>query len=191
MDYYKDRFKQEDLKIHKLQLEGIHPSGKEYYEHDDIVYEGEAPTGQTSTRLLGCLVNEGIVPALEDEEVGTILDSKDTLKRNREDMGSFQDRLRDELYFLGMLEPGAEEPSEIRDELIQTINELKSVVDENRKKKDILIKHAEFHLGYQEYLALLTDVNKTIEQLYIKKFKRSKPSIIKKKPAEREVLKVN
>lgn len=181
---YKERFRLEDMQCNKLQMEGIIPSGKEYYEHDDTVFEGELPVGSLSSRLLGALVNEGIVPSLDDDEV----DQQKESKRPREDSFVLQDRLREELTFLGLCQPTEEEPSEIKDELVETINELQRVVAENRKKKDALAKIAELHLGYQEYQSLLLEANKAVEQAYIKKFKRTKPSIIKKKPTEREVI---
>ena len=55
-------------------------------------------------------------------------------------------------------------------------------IEENRQRKTRLKEVAESHMGYQEYCTLLNDIDKSIEQAFLSRFKASsKPKLFQKK----------
>jgi hypothetical protein len=189
--HYKELFKKDDLKLARLIQSGLPASNismKEYYEVDGTVYDGDLSIGSLSSRLLGAFVREGVVPSIDGDEG----DNLPTLKRSSNDLALFEDRLREELCNIGLLERKPDRDSEIRSLLVAAQSELREVIAVNNKRRKKLRKIAEFHMGYQEYLQLLGEVNKAVENCYIKKFKTKpvKAGVARKKVilASRDVI---
>lgn len=153
------------------------------------MYEGDIELGNFSERLLGALVREGIVPNQTEDEEETTANKFIVRSRTKTDLSLGEERLKAELIHIGLIPNEEPQPeNEITSLLLKTQNELRDQIAINSSRKRKLLKIAEEYMGYQEYNCFLDDINKSVEQAYIKRFvliinQKSNPKkLIKKKP---------
>ncbi len=153
----------------------------EYVEMDGTVFEGDIQLGKLSQRLLAALCRESLVPDIKHN----LADDDDTfpavapLLRTKADLNTLEDRIRKELCFIGLLEDEEtmevdpvlhDDDDEITLELKRVQEELAQQIAINQARKDVLYRLAEAYMAWQEYNALLDEINKAIEQAYIKRY---------------------
>ncbi|KAF5210346.1 putative chromatin-remodeling complexes subunit [Clavispora lusitaniae] len=129
------------------------------------------------------------------EDSATQLDSGETFKVTSEvsDYFSMEERLKRELKYIGIFmnlqnddegkpkKPGNiidtddwilnREDDEICSEIRELQDELKGAVIRNRQRKKYLIPILEEQLAYQEYCTILEDLDKQVDQAYMKRLK--------------------
>lgn len=132
---------------------------------------------------------------LFSDDVATQLDSDDAYKVTSDvnDFYSMEERLKRELKYIGIFtnftsgdddkpkRPGniidsddwiiEKEDDEVCTEIRALQEELKSAVVSNRRRKKFLIPILEDQLAYQEYCTILEDLDKQVDQAYIKRLK--------------------
>lgn len=132
---------------------------------------------------------------LFSDDVATQLDSGDAYKVTSDvnDFYSMEERLKRELKYIGIFtnftsgdddkpkRPGniidsddwiiEKEDDEVCTEIRALQEELKSAVISNRRRKKFLIPILEDQLAYQEYCTILEDLDKQVDQAYIKRLK--------------------
>lgn len=132
---------------------------------------------------------------LFSDDVATQLDSGDAYKVTADvnDFYSMEERLKRELKYIGIFtnftsgdddkpkRPGniidsddwiiEKEDDEVCTEIRALQEELKSAVISNRRRKKFLIPILEDQLAYQEYCTILEDLDKQVDQAYIKRLK--------------------
>ncbi|KAL2918028.1 Transcriptional regulator [Polyrhizophydium stewartii] len=244
--HYTQQWHEEDQRLQTMYEEGAtNPSqiiNREYIEHEDVVFEGDIIMGTLSERLMGALVQEGVVPDLkgsstaddDDNDASIMISLKnggfggglglggggsfaagasgvgggtaaggvgggaggnagagDSSKsgsgaaavlgkpRTRADMSMFEERLRLELAHIGLIDIADDDPmnghdDEILAELKRRQDELRELSALNMRRKRHVHEIAEKHMGWQEYNCLLDEINKSLEQSFIKRFKSSK-----------------
>lgn len=128
------------------------------------------------------------------EDVATQLDTGDTFKATSEsnDFYSMEERLKRELKYIGIFmnlpnsddkpkKPGNiidsddwilhKEDDEVCQEIRMLQEELKKAVVNNRRRKKLLLPVLEEQMAYQEYNTILEDLDKQVDQAYIKRLK--------------------
>ncbi|KAJ3268960.1 Transcriptional regulator [Terramyces sp. JEL0728] len=184
---YTLQWQDEDERLLALFEEGVpNPSlasNREYVEMEDTVYEGDIHVGTLSEKLMCSLVREGIVPDKmdDDEEMNAIVKSVPR-PRTKTDLFLFEERLRAELKHIGLIQDEEihKDDNEITALLQRTQTHLKEQISVNSSRKKRLLEIAKQYMGYQEYNTFLDDINKNVEQAYIRRFK-SNPKKGKKK----------
>lgn len=106
------------------------------------------------------------------------------------DYMTLEERLRRELSYIGLLSDDVDWSSREDDEICATLRslqkELREITAQNAKRKEMLAEKVSEQLAYQEYLAILDELNKQIESGFLKRL-RSAKSHKKKKPTENNV----
>ncbi|AAS54352.1 AGL139Wp [Eremothecium gossypii ATCC 10895] len=101
------------------------------------------------------------------------------------DYTSFEERLKRELKYVGIYmslpkdENGTDDPDwlngreddEISVELRELQNVLRQVTKRNEKRKAVLVPLVEKQLAWQEYISILDDLDKQVDQAYIKRIR--------------------
>ncbi|KAI8895072.1 histone acetyltransferases subunit 3-domain-containing protein [Globomyces pollinis-pini] len=186
---YLKQWEEEDIRLSQLLEEGapLPPNGvnREYIELDDTVFEGDIHIGTLSQRLLASFIREGVVPDQTIEEEDPTLASKFVNRyRTKAELSLFEERLKLELKHIGLIPPDSHhetDQNEITSQLLKHQEELRNQIRINSKRKSKLLTIAQEHMAYQEYNALLDDVNKNIESVYTKRFKTVTKKGTKKK----------
>ena len=200
--HYLLQWKEEDRRLLSLFNDGVtNPSvatNKEYAEVDDCVFEGDIHLGPLSDRLLASFIREGLVvpdqmndPSLnnafggdEDGPKGGSIRNVPRI-RSKTDISLFEERLKEELVHIGLLE-GEEEggiagsmygdtlegENDILRLLKSTQDLLRVQMDANYIKKRKILEITEEYMAYQEYNTLVDDINKTVDTAYTKRFVR-------------------
>ncbi len=176
--HYRIQWEQEDYKLAQLVDDGVQNAGmainREYFELEDTVYDGDMDLGRYSERLLGALVREGLVPNQQDDDVEDPSNANKVLTvhpRSKTDLSIFEDRLKAELTHLGLLAKQDIDPAcEVTQLLLKSQQELREQIQANATRKRTLLKIAEEHVAYQEYQTLLSDINKSVDNAYVKRF---------------------
>jgi len=178
---------------HQHRVQGI------YQEIDDTVYNGDVYFGSFTERVLAALVDENITHLGEDSSLDQVLpgsNSNNIPHRSSKDRGrtfdemmSFEDRIKEELRFIGIIEEEfaptvdpivstspilSSQEDEITRELAKAQAELRKKVEINNARKDALEKVAKKWMAYQEYNTIIDDLDKSIEIAYARRFKASK-----------------
>jgi hypothetical protein len=173
--HYKEQWKEEDLKLASLMDDGLqNPAlamNREYFEMEDTVYEGDVSMGPLSERLLGALVKESVVPSMDEEDDVQVTNKFVVRTRTKYDLCLYEERLKQELTNIGLLQK--DEPDnlfEITTQLLAAQEELRAQLQINLGMKKKLLKVAEQHMAFQEYNTLMDDINKSVDQTYIKRF---------------------
>lgn len=174
---YVQQWQEEDERLLALFEEGVpNPSlatNREYVEMEDTVYEGDIHMGSLSEKLICSLVREGIVPDKldDDDELNTIIKNVPR-PRTKTDLFLFEERLRAELKHIGLIqeEESPKDDNEITSLLLRTQAQLKEQISINSSRKKRLLEIAKQFMGYQEYNTFLDDINKNVEQAYIRRF---------------------
>ncbi|KAJ3025770.1 UNVERIFIED_CONTAM: Transcriptional regulator [Siphonaria sp. JEL0065] len=172
------------------------PGPREYEEVNDTVYGGDVYIGPLSERLLSTLVEEGSVnPAAidleavrrfgeDDESDGPVVPSRPGINatcRTTSDVIGLEERLRNELKYLGLFgdeEAGPDEvdpteQNEICTELRAIQRDLRDQVEENKKRKQVLLERATYYRGWEQYNSVLDAISKQIESDYLKRFRQN------------------
>ncbi|ORX45360.1 hypothetical protein BCR36DRAFT_358278 [Piromyces finnis] len=133
-------------------------------------------------RIFGCLIEEDIV------DVNTI--APDTPNKDepylqfgkhwpKPDIPIIEDRIKQELYDLGILDDEkidweAQEDNEICSKIRELQKELREQVAVNEKRKKKLLKISQDWIAYQQFNEVLEDQERQIESAYTKRLKLSK-----------------
>jgi len=143
-------------------------------------------------RIFGCLIEEDIV------DVNAIV--PDTPNKDepylqfgklwpKPDIPIIEDRIKQELYDLGILDDEkidweAQEDNEICSKIRELQQELREQVSINEKRKKKLLKISQDWIAYQQFNEVLEDQERQIEQAYTKRLKLSKK---KKRPLHKPI----
>lgn len=165
----------------------IHEAKKDGMDDDD-----EKDDDLDSMKREDTLMSDATTP-LEDD-VATQLDSGETYRVTSEvnDFYSMEERLKRELKFIGIFKNLANyddkpkkggniidsddwilnrEDDEVCAEIRTLQEELKDAVVRNRQRKKPLLPIFEEQLAYQEYCTILEDLDKQVDQAYVKRLK--------------------
>lgn len=169
----------------------IHEAKKDGTDDDDD--RNEENSELDSLKKEDSLMSEVHTPLSDD--VATQLDSGDTYKLTSEvnDFYSMEERLKRELKYIGIFmnlpdhnedkpKKGGNiidsddwilnrEDDEVCAEIRTLQEELKEAVVRNRQRKKPLIPIIEEQLAYQEYCTILEDLDKQVDQAYVKRLK--------------------
>ncbi|TPX57742.1 hypothetical protein CcCBS67573_g09221 [Chytriomyces confervae] len=107
--------------------------------------------------------------------------------RTTADIMAFDDRLRNELRYLGLLgDEGKVDPTE-QDEICTQLRslqeELRQQVSENTRRKRILKEIASFYRGWEQYNSVLDAISKQIESDYMKRYRQNSNKKKKSRPS--------
>ncbi|OZJ01705.1 hypothetical protein BZG36_05267 [Bifiguratus adelaidae] len=181
---------------------------------EDHLQSDDISCGQLTERILSSLVNESddtIVDendvlvkrepgwdaangSSDDDDVDEPLTPSNrvdgSLGKGVVDTSTFEDRLRRELQFIGLIgeediDWKSREDDEVCAEIRRLQKKLKQQVEENDVRKLKLLKVVDLHLSYQEYHKILDQLDSQIEQSYMKRFRAPKSKKRKVIPAPR------
>ncbi|KAI9344276.1 histone acetyltransferases subunit 3-domain-containing protein [Obelidium mucronatum] len=163
----------------------VAPGSREYEEVGETVYGGDVYIGPLAERLLATLLEEG-----GEEGLATI--DLEAVRRFGEEDGegdvpSIQTGVyapagrRVMLWYLGLFGGEENEADEIdpteQDEICQELRtlqkDLREQVDENKKRKQILLERASYYRGWEQYNSVLDAISKQIESDYLKRFRQN------------------
>jgi hypothetical protein len=143
----------------------------------------DAYCGEFTERILSCLLpDENFLVVREDETLEE--QTFDVLKNNsnfnileriKEEMYDFEDRVKKELEFTGLMDKNVEniddgDVDEIYLEMRKLQSDLRHIVDINNKRKGMLMDLALEKMAYQDFNLVLDDINKQLESRYQKTF---------------------
>ncbi|KAJ8325756.1 Transcriptional regulator [Batrachochytrium dendrobatidis] len=160
-----------------LVQEGVVPDIKFTDDDDDMGGTGtgnKVGNGPTKTFLSGAASALGLTGTTASASAAA------AKHRARADLAVFEDRLRLELGFLGLIDApdseGAEnvQDDEIFSELRTKQEELREQMAMNSRRKKRVHDIAEKWMGWQEYNGLLDEINKNLEQGFAKRLKSGK-----------------
>ncbi|KAI8915409.1 histone acetyltransferases subunit 3-domain-containing protein [Powellomyces hirtus] len=154
---------------------------------DTGMLEGNAYIQPLSERIIASLMENRIIgtftppapfPPEETEEVVNFKASGD--------MMDLEHRMRNELRYIGLIDDdevdmNVDDQDEISSELRSLQSQLRSQTSVNRMRKRQLRDIATKWMGWQEYNGVLDDINKNIEQAYVKRFRTPAKSKGKKR----------
>ncbi|EMR10730.1 hypothetical protein PNEG_00880 [Pneumocystis murina B123] len=154
---------------------------------DEHLFTEEISCGPLLERLLSGILKEDVL----DEEQKIEEDEKDTDLYNsgwkiptiKLDYHNFEERLKKELKYIGILGDddinwNNREDDEISSNLRSLQSQLRHQCAINSARKSKLRELVKEHLAYQEYSIILNDLNKQVEQAFLK---RSRSIEVKKK----------
>lgn len=123
----------------------------QYGQVDDTVFNGDVYFGAFSERVLTALVEQDIIQMDDSADQVLPTEKPSTKERARtfEDMNSFEERIKQELRFIGVIgeddvaqESTVLQEDEITRELIKAQSDLKKVIKINNERKQKLEKVA-------------------------------------------------
>ncbi|CCJ29610.1 unnamed protein product [Pneumocystis jirovecii] len=148
---------------------------------DEHLYTEEISCGPLLERLLCAILKEENV---SDDEQKTDDNEKDSDLSNsgskipiiKADYHTLEERLKRELRYIGILgekeiDWNNREDDEISSNLRSLQSQLRRQCAINSARKNKLIKLIKEHLAYQEYSVILNDLNKQLEQAFLRRFK--------------------
>ncbi|KAJ3182868.1 Transcriptional regulator [Gaertneriomyces sp. JEL0708] len=166
--------------------------GQEYAEVNGAVHHGDICIKPLSERIIASLVESRHSgpftlpgPSVPEADMNGV-HYEDVHFRTDEDMNELEERMRNELRHLGLLDDeapglGQNEEDEVTKELRKLQGQLREQVATNKIRKAQLKEVAEKWMAWQEYNSVLSDLNKNIEQAYNKRFRTPAKSKGKKK----------
>ncbi|KAG0256478.1 Transcriptional regulator [Actinomortierella ambigua] len=163
---------------------------------DENIEQDEVSCGPLTERILSSLVAENVIDSSEikqDDETATTTTTTTagtataTATGSQPPRGSsnpcnyaeLEERMKRELRYIGLLgddeiDWDAREDDEISITLRSLQKELREVMQVNQYRKQKLAKMVSDHLAYQEYNMILDDLDKQVEQGYLKRFRITK-----------------
>ncbi|RKO83436.1 histone acetyltransferases subunit 3-domain-containing protein [Blyttiomyces helicus] len=157
---------------------------------DTVIALGDVAFGPLAERILSALIQDHVVPLILDEDDGgkAGVAAPPPGGRTAADMMDLDSRIRSDARHLGCLdeeegEAETGEDDEVLRELLQKQEELREQVALNEARKKRLREVAQKWMGWQEYNAILDEINRNIETAYVKRFRSAPKSKGKKKPA--------
>ncbi|KAF9091515.1 Transcriptional regulator [Mortierella sp. AD031] len=165
---------------------------------DENIDQDEISCGPLTERIICSLISEEVVDAKEfkqDEDARAVSPSPAAAPQsNARNYAELEERIKRELRYIGLLGNeeinwDAREDDEISITLRSLQKELRDVMKVNRSRKQKLLGLVNNHLAYQEYNAILDDLDKQVEQGYLKRFRMTKSK--KKKTTTPKALSEN
>jgi len=145
--------------------------------------------GTLTERILAALVEEHIIvqsnteEAKNNKEENAVSEDESLIPaRTREEVMSLEERIRQEVIYLGLLDADAEEPEmepmkimpvQPEDEIVLEMRkcqaELRTITERNRKRRGILLDQAVKRMAYQEYRKIMDEIDRQIEGHFAKR----------------------
>ncbi|KAI7833106.1 histone acetyltransferases subunit 3-domain-containing protein [Kickxella alabastrina] len=151
-------------------------------------------------RIISALVAERLVQQLP-ENVGSSDSESDGEAGARQtplsgDATSLEDRLKRELRYIGILDDGdvdwdARQDDEVSATLRSLQRQLHDQVAVNMRRKERLLPVAREHIGFQEYTQVIDELDKQVEQSYLKRHRLTKSRKRKSAPTKTVALSDN
>ncbi|KAF9347746.1 Transcriptional regulator [Mortierella sp. AD094] len=151
---------------------------------DENIDQDEVSCGPLTERIICSLIAEDVVDAKEvkddDEQMESSLSTAPAgAQTNARNYAELEDRIKRELRYIGLLgsdeiDWDAREDDEISITLRSLQKELREVMKVNKSRKQRLLGLVNNHLAYQEYNTILDDLDKQVEQGYLKRFRMTK-----------------
>ncbi|KAF9429560.1 Transcriptional regulator [Entomortierella beljakovae] len=150
---------------------------------EENIDQDEVSCGPLTERIICSLIAEDVVEPNEikqDEEQETPSTSTETANQsNTRNYAELEERIKRELRYIGLLgneeiDWDAREDDEISITLRSLQKELRDVMKVNKSRKQRLLGLVNNHLAYQEYNTILDDLDKQVEQGYLKRFRMTK-----------------
>ncbi|KAJ3107201.1 Transcriptional regulator [Phlyctochytrium planicorne] len=144
---------------------------------EDTIYGGDSYLGSLTERVLSSLQEEAMQMHMNDFDNG-LNDRMKPRPRSTAEIMVLEDRLKNEIRFLGLIgdedmDPDQKEEDEITAELKRLQQELRTQVMENTRRKQRLKEAASFYRGWEQYNTVLDTLSKQIESDYLKRFKQN------------------
>ncbi|KAG0374462.1 Transcriptional regulator [Mortierella sp. AD032] len=164
---------------------------------DENIDQDEVSCGPLTERIICSLISEEVADAkdfAQEEEARGASPSPAAAQSNTRNYAELEERIKRELRYIGLLGNeeinwDAREDDEISITLRSLQKELRDVMKVNRTRKQKLLGLVNNHLAYQEYNAILDDLDKQVEQGYLKRFRMTKSK--KKKTSTPKALSEN
>ncbi|KAF9189449.1 Transcriptional regulator [Haplosporangium sp. Z 767] len=164
---------------------------------DENIDQDEVSCGPLTERIICSLISEEVVDPKElnqDDDASAPSPSPAAPQSNARNYAELEERIKRELRYIGLLGNDeinwdAREDDEISITLRSLQKELREVMKVNRSRKQRLLGLVNNHLAYQEYNTILDDLDKQVEQGYLKRFRMTKSK--KKKAAIPKALSEN
>ncbi|KND01712.1 histone acetyltransferase NGG1 [Spizellomyces punctatus DAOM BR117] len=162
------------------------PLGQEYNEINGAVHCGDVYFKPLSERIIASLLENRITSYIPPNSPMGACDYDKISFRTNGDMMDLEQRMRNELRFIGLIDDdeegaGNDEEDEISKDLRRLQAQLREQAAINRSRKQQLKEVAQKWMAWQEYNGVLEDINKNIEQAYTKRFRTPAKSKGKKK----------
>ncbi|KAI1311337.1 Transcriptional regulator [Mortierella claussenii] len=150
---------------------------------DENIDQDEVSCGPLTERIICSLVAEDVVDPNEikqdDDQPTSSSPAPINLHSNVRNYAELEERIKRELRYIGLLgndeiDWDAREDDEISITLRSLQKELRDVMKVNRGRKQRLLSLVNNHLAYQEYNTILDDLDKQVEQGYLKRFRMTK-----------------
>ncbi|KAG0095503.1 Transcriptional regulator [Podila epicladia] len=144
---------------------------------EDNIDQDEVSCGPLTERIICSLISEEIDLKLvkQDDEPA----SQQTVQSHPRNYAELEERVKRELRYIGLLgneeiDWDAREDDEISIQLRSLQKELREVMKVNKSRKQTLLGLVNNHLAFQEYNTILDDLDKQVEQGYLKRFRMTK-----------------
>ncbi|KAG0056913.1 Transcriptional regulator [Gryganskiella cystojenkinii] len=156
---------------------------------DENLEQDEVSCGPLTERLLSSLIAEEVI---EPKEVKDDEDEQNTVQSGPQNYAELEERMKRELRYIGLLGNeeinwDAREDDEISITLRSLQKELRDVMKVNKSRKQRLLGLVNNHLAYQEYNTILDDLDKQVEQGYLKRIRNTKAKKSKKTAAPKSL----
>ncbi|KAF9920383.1 Transcriptional regulator [Modicella reniformis] len=169
---------------------------------DENIEQDEVSCGPLTERIICSLITEDVSEAKElkqDDDASSSSSSSTPAvvagtQSGPKNYAELEERIKRELRYIGLLgneeiDWDAREDDEISIELRSLQKELREVMKVNKARKQRLLGLVNNHLAYQEYNTILDDLDKQVEQGYLKRFRMTKSK--KKKTSTPKALSEN
>ncbi|KAF9582172.1 Transcriptional regulator [Lunasporangiospora selenospora] len=162
---------------------------------DENIEQEDISCGPLTERIISSLILEDVV---DPKELKTDEDQPDPApivhQSNPRNYAELEERIKRELRYIGLLgneeiDWDAREDDEISIKLRSLQKQLRDVMKVNKDRKQKLLNLVNDHLAYQEYNTILDDLDKQVEQGYLKRFRMTKSK--KKKTSTPKALSEN
>ncbi|KAF9939505.1 Transcriptional regulator [Mortierella antarctica] len=164
---------------------------------DENIDQDEVSCGPLTERIISSLISEEVVDSSDmkqDDNLSAPSPSPAAVQSSARNYAELEERIKRELRYIGLLGNDeinwdAREDDEISITLRSLQKELRDVMKVNKSRKQRLLGLVNNHLAYQEYNTILDDLDKQVEQGYLKRFRMTKSK--KKKTSTPKALSEN
>ncbi|ORX97257.1 hypothetical protein K493DRAFT_281372 [Basidiobolus meristosporus CBS 931.73] len=181
--FYREKWKDEDEALsHKIEMTNLLETKNFdtfHVANVDLKNWNEIQCPTLNDRILSSLLNENLVDLSDSDSEESRLDSPVSSPTKHHELVDIDERLRRDLRHLGILadediDSNAHEDNEICTTLRSLQSRLREQISVNELRKEQLEQVVHEHTAYQEYLQILNELDKQIEQAYIKRVKSLK-----------------
>ncbi|ORZ27009.1 histone acetyltransferases subunit 3-domain-containing protein [Lobosporangium transversale] len=153
---------------------------------DENIDQDEVSCGPLTERIICSLIAEDLVDPKEVKqdddqlfETASPTPAQPGSQSTAKNYADLEERIKRELRYIGLLgneeiDWDAREDDEISITLRSLQRELREVMKVNKSRKQRLLGLVNNHLAYQEYNTILDDLDKQVEQGYLKRFRMTK-----------------